>query len=352
MSIFILAGCGEKKTEKDVKNVFDSMKVIGVEGEEKSKLFSDSNTPNSIKIEYPDNVVEVINLEESNDNLLSKCYMALDIQQSILDNIYNFYEKHNEKFYSIMPTKEYNEKEMEDLYNEAKNLESSLQDFSIQHESFVTSASAGVSDVMISKINIYSYQLNNVIENSFNFIYKFMDMYENYCIENKESTSIEYLNFSIVKTLVNFSYVIYLENVKSFNDAVGKNGVCEVYNIIETNKTKYDFTMFLESFAVSEATINNLNTTSTLYAKTQKTVDEYYYFNEIFEQKLVAYENTYKSFDFYNYNKHRMNLGNGVTYTDYLNTLSQSEKASISLMENFMYTTFLDLYEKVCELTV
>ena len=176
--------------------------------------------------------------------------------------------------------------------------------------------------------------------------------WENYCIENKESTSIEYLNFSIDKTLVNFSYVIYLENVKSFNDAVGKNGVCEVYNIIETNKTKYDFTMFLESFAVSEATINNLNTTSTLYAKTQKAVDEYYYFNEIFEQKLVAYENTYKSFDFYNYNKHRMNLGNGVTYTDYLNTLSQSEKASISLMENFMYTTFLDLYEKVCELTV
>ena len=79
----------------------------------------------------------------------------------------------------------------------------------------------------------------------------------------------------------------------------------------------------------------------------KREIEEYFYFKEIFEQKLIVYKIIYNDIDFYEYNNYRMELVNGISYDNYLQTLSQSEISNITLIEDFVDITFFEFIEKV-----
>ena len=352
LAVFMFVGCSEPKTPSELKSLYESTKKIGKGELEISNLFSDSSRPNSITIYYPEKIASIINLRTSDGNIKNKYYMSLAIQQQILSNIYKFYEEHNEVFYRNITSKEFDKDDMNNLYNSLNELNSCLSDFYIDYYEFVSIANDGVSDVLNAKIKLYSFELNKVIDKSFDFMYNFIDFYDKYCIENKDKTNLNYLDYSLDKSLVDISYVVYLENVKSFNSYVGDSGSCEVFNIIETNIRKYDLTSMLLEFELSEEVKTNISTENNLYNSTKKKIEEYFYFNEIFEQKLISYKIIYNDIDFYEYNNYRMGLVNGITYNNYLQTLSQSEISNITLVENFIDITFYDLIEKIDNLAI
>jgi len=347
ISVFMLIGCGDNRSYEDFKTLYESTKVIGKGELERSNIFSDSTNPNSIVISYPEKLISVINLQKSDGNIKNRHYMALAIQQEILSNIYKFYEEHNEDFYRIISSEEYSQDDMNKLYDKLNNLNACLNNFNNKYNDFIFATKDGVSDVMNAKIKIYSYELNKVIDKSFEFMFEFIDFYDKYCIKVKDKVNLNYLDFSLDKSLIDISYVIYMENVKSFNHSVGDNGSCDVFNIIESSRRNYDITPMLLEFELSEEVKTNITTENALYSTTVKKIEEYFYFKEIFEKILIIYKIIYNDIDFYEYNNYRMELVNGISYDNYLQTLSQSEISNITLIEDFVDITFFEFIEKV-----
>ena len=56
--------------------------------------------------------------------------------------------------------------------------------------------------------------------------------------------------------------------------------------------------------------------------------------------------------NFYEYNNYRMELVNGISYDNYLQTLSQSQISNITLIEEFIDITFIDFVEKIDNIAI
>ena len=146
-----------------------------------------------------------------------KRYVGIEKQQKILSNIFNYYEKNHKDFYTKMSSATYPASEIDDLYNKLDSLKSELSSFKADYKTFIESTAGKVSSVMPFTLINYSYKLNMVIEKSFDFMYKFMDLYTKYCTENYEVNSPVNIALRIDKAYVDLSYIVYYENFKGFN---------------------------------------------------------------------------------------------------------------------------------------
>ena len=115
VALMCLVGCGEDKTPKDIQDLYNSMKSAYVE-EDKNIFFADAENPYTISIAYNDEVQDQIkNIAPTTD--LQKRYVALGVQQDILNNIFNFYEKNQEEFYREMSSVDYKKVYINELYD-------------------------------------------------------------------------------------------------------------------------------------------------------------------------------------------------------------------------------------------
>ena len=351
VSVFSFVGCEKDRNSTNISDLYKEMTNVGiVNDEKKSRLFNDENLANTISIYYPLNVQSVINMETPNNNM-DRRYKALYYQQQILNLIFNFYENNNETFYKILPTVDTNTKDLNNLYEKLESLKKELEDFNTEYTIFIETTSKGVSDIAEGKINIYTYKINILIEKSFDFIYEFINVYEKYCVNKVENEiTVDHLKFCVDKSNVDIAYIVYQENFKSFNYIIGSNGITDLSPLIACSDSKYVLIDKLNKYKLSERISETLASKQGTYEEDKKLVNEYFYFNDLFQQSLMSYKTIYTSINFRDFNTYRLGLGNGMTYENYLNSLKYSDLTSIKMLESFVEDRFIILIDKLLQL--
>ncbi|MGN0961768.1 MAG: hypothetical protein ACI4PF_06210, partial [Christensenellales bacterium] len=309
-------------------------------------FFSDETDTMAFYIYYPDIVKDTINAPNpSND--VQKRYKALLYQQKILDNIFDYYSNNQENFYRVADSKNISTGEINDLYKKLSNLNNTLDDFTKQYNTFIDAVDNGISDIMEYNITSYSFQLNKVIDASFSFIYKFHNIYSKYCLTNYDSYTQENLNVYVDKAYLDIAYIVYLENFKSFNFSVGENGVCDLSGVVGSD-SDYNLLKFLDSKkSLNPSLLNNLTEGSTDYESTLEKLNEFSYSRDVFDQKLNSYLLTYNSLNMYTISSYRFDQVSGVEYDNYIKSLSASDRATVTMLENFIEHIFKNYISKL-----
>ena len=203
LSLICLCGCGEDKSSNDLKILYESMVDIYVV-DKVNKFFGDKESPNTISIGYTQEIETAIDSVNATTDI-QKRYTALGYQQQILDYIFSYYENNHKDFYKVMSSGNYPNTEMNALYTSLESLKNSLDTFKSSYNAFIDATQNGISDVMEFNLTSYSYQLNKVIDFSFDFMYKFIAMYQNYGIEDYSKKTAANLQIKVDKTYVDIA---------------------------------------------------------------------------------------------------------------------------------------------------
>ena len=73
-----------------------------------------------------------------------------------------------------------------------------------------------------------------LIEDSFDFIYDFINIYTKYCVSNYDVNSPANISLKLEKAYVDLAYIVYHENFKAFNHSVGSKGISDLSSIINS----------------------------------------------------------------------------------------------------------------------
>lgn len=346
MALVCLFGCGESKTVADIKKLY--MSTIDEHKDGDTRVFF-SNTENEyqLTISYPDVLLSVM---ESNHPSNGR-YKGLDYQQKILRNIYAYYTNHQEDFYRVVDSKSINKATINELYNKLNSLNTTLDEFVVHYNTFMDIVENGVSNIMKYNITRYTYQLNKVIDASFDFMYAFHDVYSKYCIDDYSNYfSVNNIQTYVDKAYLDMAFVVYMENIKAFNYSGSENGVCDLANVV-SNTSEFNILDLLDSRGtVDDVILNNLVKDSSYYDETMEKLNAFAYSRDVFEQKLSSYKSTYNSLDIYNISAYKYGNVSPWDYDDYLLTLSPSKRATVIMLENFVKDNFQNYIEKLEDL--
>lgn len=339
VALLCLCGCGEERKSEDVKTLYENTKQVCIVDND-NKFFSDETKPDSIVIKYSDDVSALI-YNVSPSSKLSKKYAVIGYQQKILNNIFNYYEKNKENFYLKMSSANFDKNEMNDLYSSLESLKSQLETFKNSYNTFTDATKGGVNDVMEFNLTNYSFDLNQLIQKSFDFIYKFIDLNEKYCLENLDIVSIDSLESKIQKTYVDIAYIVYLNNFKAFDYSVGSKGISDDLDSIIGNTSEFLITKDLEDYkSLSVKIRTGLDAENADYANTMNLVNNYLYAIDVFNQRLSTYKSTYFEEDIYKITQYKFGLVIGVDYESYCTSLTKSRQASLRFMDDFVLNVY------------
>ncbi len=341
----MLVACDKNKTHEDVKNLYQEMQEAHVY-EENNLFFSSDENPNTITIYYSSDILDAIN-NPNPVNDIQKRYVALGLQQKILNFAFNYYEKHQSDFYREISSVNYDKSDMNNLYNSLNHLNNTLTGFSAQYESFVGGANLGISDIMMFSMTSYSFELNKVIEASFDFIDTFGQVFEKYCVQGDVKSPAN-ISVAIDASYVQLANVVYYENFKAFNYAVGSNGKCDLQAIVST-LNEYNLTNYIKQNigTLSLDIVNDLASDGEQKVIALAKVDDFLYAKEVFEQRIAVYENIYRQLDIYVISEYKFNLVPTVSYDTFKSTLIESNKANVESLENFVKINFIDYLTKL-----
>jgi len=344
-SLIFLCGCGEDKSSKDLQVLYES--IIELCREDKvNNIFSSKENPNSISIKYTDEIQYAID-NVSPSTPIQKRYVALKYQQNILDYVFNYYENNSEMFYTVLSNNEYSNTDMNDLYASLESLKTAVEKFIHSYNSFVDATENGISDVMEFNLTNYSYELNKLIDSSFTFMYKFANMYEIYGIKDYSQKTIDNIKVKVDKSYLDIAYIVYLENFKSFDYSVGSRGICDLLPIVD-NINEFNIISDLETIKTVSSEIEaNLKESDPKYEEVNDILNNYLYAQEVFDQRVKNYKTIHSELDVYTITQYKFDLVSGVTYDNYIDTMSSSDKASIVMLENFVNNTYKKLIEKL-----
>lgn len=361
VAVMCLVGCGKDKTPADIKAYYDSMKSAYIE-EETNIFFSNSEKPNTISFAYNDTLNGYMDrTNTSNLTDVQKSYIALGYQQKILNNAFSFYEKYNEEFYRVMSSADYKKSELNNLYSSLESLNNTLSDFKVQYSQFMNNVSSASN--MLFALHSYSYELNKVIDSSFDFVYDFIDVYNKYVAGDDKMTSVS-VSLKIDIANIDIANIVYLENIKVFNYSVGGKGECDLLPLVENKTNKYNLIhakvecnniLTDGGRELSSYVAENLNESAENYEDNIAKVKEFNYARELMSQRLTAYKNILSSVDMYQANQYRFELVGGTEYIDYdtyKSSLSASDRANINALENFIEDIFKPFIEKMCLLAI
>lgn len=342
-ALIVMTGCG-KDVDLDVlkKTYSDMTTMYVVDGE--NIFFSDPIKTNTVSISYSyaPSVEHIINDDRPT------AYRGFYYQQQILNNIFNFYEDHEKNFYLEMSNKDYKDKELKELYDKLISLKNRLVEFKGSYDILKDEILLeGPSDILTIILENYSYELNLLIDSSFDFIYDFIDLYDKYCVNDEINE--KNLNYRIDKAYVDIAHIIFLENFKSFNLKVSDNvgGICDLVDLLENTSDYKLLDDLIEIKDVSPNVLNNLSDTSPNYLQATEIVNGFIYYQDLFNQNYYHYISTYNSIDTYNTNQYRFELVEGVSYEDYLDSLSATKKSEVNMLTSFINECYTNLVLKL-----
>lgn len=350
MAIMCLCACGKDRTFDEIKKLYEETTQIYIV-EEDNKFFAKESAPNSLTIKYSEIVSGAIGNTKAVTNL-QKQYVVLGYQQKLLDYIYNYYESNCENFYKEISSAKVDKSEINNLYSSLENLNNALNDFKKEYNTFCSATEQGIASVMEFNLTNYSYELNKIIEKSFDFVYKFIDLNEKYCVKNYDYINTTNLELKIDKTYVDIAYIIYLTNFKAFDFSVGAKGISDM-SVLVSNTSEYVLTDDLQDIRELSSTIMmGLDESSSNYNSTKSIVDEYLCALDVFNQRIATFKQLYNSEDIYNITMYKFDLVSGVSFDNYLETCSKTKQATINFMDEFVLTVYKNLVNNLSLMTV
>lgn len=344
VAIMCLCACDSDKSYEDLKKLYEKTTQIYIV-EEDNKFFADTANPNTISIKYSVDVENAINNVSPVTNLQKK-YAVIKYQQKLLNYIYSYYENNSEKFYKEISSAKIDKKEMNDLYSRLLKVNTTLSDFKEEYDTFCN-ATRNVTDVMEFNLINYSYELNKLIDVSFDFIYKFIDVYEEYCINDYNLINATNLQYRIDKSYVDIANIIYLTNFKVFDYAVGSKGISDMSAIIDNAE---DFVLINDLEEIKPLSLDisaGLDENSVNHANTMAIINDYLYSNEVFNQRFTTFQQIYNAENNYDLAQVKFGLVPGVKYDSYLSTITKSKLTTVEFMDNFILTTYATLVENL-----
>ena len=175
------------------------------------------------------------------------------------------------------------------------------------------------------------------------------------CLTNKLAPSIKIdsiynknnLDSYVNVAYLDMTYVIYLENIKSFDYSVGDNGVCDLANIIG-NENEYNLLDNLNTRkSISLSITESLGADTETGQEATELVNTFVYARDIFNQRLSTYIATYNDLDMYTINQYKFDLSGNVDYNSYLISLSASDRAIVKSVDTFILDVFDSYLEKL-----
>lgn len=348
-----LAGCGKDHDVDDLKKLYESMKTAYVVEDEETGaktniFFASEEKPNTITLAYTDDINVIVNsVPNSSTTDLEKRMIALDYHQQILNSIFNFYENNQEEFYKEMSSADYKKSEMNDLYNSLEKLKDTLDDFKTQYIQFVSSFESN--DIMEFNVFNYTYELNRVLDSSFDFMYEFIDVYDKYVASDDKLTTAS-INYRLDVSYVDVANIVYLDNIKPFDYSVGNRGLCDLVSLVSpvASKVEANITSYLLSpKKLSDAMTDGLNESSASYGDTVAQLNDFFYSRDLLTQRLGLFRKFLSRVDAYKLNQYRFGLVSGVDYDTYKASLSASDSSDVSALENYIADVFKPFVEKL-----
>lgn len=346
VAVMCLMGCGDSKKVADIKKLY--LSTIDEHKDNDTRIFfSDSERKYEICISYSEFLQDLID-NDSPSSSSEKRYRGLYYQQKVLDNIFAYYTNHQEEFFRVADSKDIKKDSLNTLYSKLEKLNSTLDDFVGHYNTLMDVSASG--KILGHNITRYTYQLNKVIDASFNFMYEFHNVYSKYCVENYDQYSADNIGIYVDKAYLDLAYVVYMENIKAFNSSGSDNGICELESVVASS-SKFNLLELLEDRkTLKEEIVNNLSIESSGYEETMEKLKAFDYSRDVFEQKLSSYNATYYSLDIRTISNYKFGVISGVDYEDYLQTMSPSERATITMLENFVKDNFDSYIDKLEDL--
>ena len=342
IAIMCLCGCSGDKTSADVKKLYENMTATYISDELENKFFSDATRPNTLVISYPSEVKSKIdNTNPVTD--LQKKYVAIGYQQKILDIIYNYYERNFDNFYKVMSSTKFNKNEMKDLYSSLDSLKLQLSDFKSSYQVFCDATESNVSDVMKFHLTNYSHELNRVIDKSFSFIYKFINLNQKYCISDFDDVTSKSLELKIQKSYVDIANIVFLTNFKALDFSSGSNGICYSGGLIGNNNQFVILKDLSSIKTLSSEIAMGLEPDNINYNTATALVNDYLYARDVYEQRYKNFKAIYNDEDIYTINQYKFGFVPGVDYESYLGTLTKSKQSTIRFMDSFVTEVYSKL---------
>jgi len=346
IAMFCFTGCKDDITSTNINDLYNSMKAKYVV-EEINNMFCNEEKPNTITINYSGNLYNSV-YDEDPQTDMQKRYVVLNLQQKILNYLFNFYEVYQTEFYALAQTIEIDKKEYESIYNSLKALDTQLEDFNAEYKLFVQD----VNDDKATPFSIinYTYYVNKVIDKSFDFIYNFINTYERHLVDTSvvNTKSVEFL---INKSYVDIARVVYIENFKAFNSSVGEKGVCDLIAIVDNNSA-FNLIKKLDNPRAISASVKSALDAGNLDETISADINNFIYKKDVFNQRVYAYYQVVDVVDMYTLNQYRFNLVAGTDYESYKSTLSVSNRANVEMIEEFVSNYYMDYFNTIEKLTV
>lgn len=349
IALSVLCGCGKDRSIGDIHKLYNSITTEHVVNDQ-NIFFSNELNKQSVNIYYSDSLKATINAENPS-NKVQKRYKAISYQQNILDNIFNYYSNHQENFYMIAASKNINKNELNTLYDKVNNLNKTLDEFESKYNTFIDAIeSNGIPDIMEYNITSYSYELNKVIDASFEFIYYFHKLNTKYCLQNPNLYTEQTIQVYVDKAYIDMSYIVYLNDIKAFNYSVGENGVCDLAGVVGSDCKYNKLEMLGVKKEISPNILENLVKDANDYDLTMEKLNEFSYCRKIFEQKFNNYLATYSSLNVYTIANYKFDQIIGVTYDNYINSLTASDRAVVVMLDNFVENDFDNYMSKLASI--
>ncbi len=402
-ALTLLVGCDKTRTVDDIKNYYETMKakyIVETKGENNStstssklflKIVGENDTGKSkfkdaITIQYD---IPELNSEYKNTSNSLECrYTALtQIQQPLLDAIFNYYEKWKDNFYTgikLVNSKHLND-DLTRIYDKLVALDEELGRFNSSLTKFERDVNVlGFEDVNRSVITTYTLSVNKLIRASYDFVNTFKDVHKKYIYrDNKYSFkdgvgTIDTLNRVVDEAKLQLAYVQYLQ-LNALSDSE-----CDLSALTKTllsarsgdsinnNDFVYNFNKSTESgIQTNEEIIKkyvNAKGQQTDYSGRVFTDDEIKnweqgkstneqeyitrmnYCIDIFDQKLQVVNNLIPQMDMYKYYRVVYEQDTSITLDAYRESLSSINKANLYAYERFVNETVQNYMAQISEM--
>ncbi len=204
----IITGCTVGRSGDDIKNLYTIIKNNHTDIDTgDNDIFDDSYT---INISYIDRI-ENITLATADTSNAKNLYTLSNFYNSLFQAIFRYFENWNESFFNNID--KVSTGELGELYAKLNSLNLSLIDLSdakqILEDAVVLN---GVDNVSSHYITSYIYLLNNVVEDSIEFVQYFRELHMSHIFRddtlssNAVSRTIDEMNLTIAR-------IIYIDNI-------------------------------------------------------------------------------------------------------------------------------------------
>mgnify|MGYP004669684239 CR=1 FL=1 len=350
----LFVACGNpNKTIEQVQNRYQEM--VNTYKKENVEYFGDTsaNLSKTIVIKFNEAEVRAKISSENSDDVSLRFRALNDIQANLLKYIFRYYENWNESFYNNLKNYDYEQKELNTLFEKIENLDKALATFKEIKNTFEADVvMLNVEGSEIAIVNQFVYQYNKVIEKSIDFVDYFRAFHLKTIFDGEAKiTNVNSAQRLLDEAYLNLAKYIYYSNIDVYNYSIGNKGICDQLDLMKNKSNKFVFINSL-SLGLSNLGANITNELCQTIFDDELTnklsnIDSN---SSLFKQSLNIYLSLKDELYYYTLLRVELGLIEGISINDYVANFGISESVAYQnrmYMVDFLYPEYLSLINEL-----